>query len=57
MAFKALGDPDRAIQSLNTAVSQAPGFREAHQELALLYEAMNRPDLRSRHDRAARGMT
>lgn len=56
MSFKALGDPDRAIQSLNVAVSQAPGFREAHQELAKLHEIHNRPDLRSHHDRAARGM-
>lgn len=38
MAFKGLGETDRAIRSLKLAVSQSPRFMEAHQELENLKE-------------------
>jgi hypothetical protein len=33
MAFKGMGERARAIQSLKLAVTQSPGFNEAHQAL------------------------
>ncbi len=33
MAFKGMGETARAIQSLKLAVTQSPGYNEAHQEL------------------------
>jgi tetratricopeptide (TPR) repeat protein len=39
MAFKGMGETARAIRSLKLAVTQAPNFLEAHQELQNLREA------------------
>jgi predicted AlkP superfamily phosphohydrolase/phosphomutase/tetratricopeptide (TPR) repeat protein len=38
MAFKGMGENDRAIRSLKLAVTQSPRFMEAHQELENLKE-------------------
>lgn len=46
MAFKGMGETERAIRSLKLAVSQAPKFFEAHQELE---------NLREERTQAARG--
>jgi hypothetical protein len=43
MAFKALGEPDRAVASLERAVAQAPEFLEAQQELRALREQLSIP--------------
>lgn len=56
MAFKGLGEPDRAIRSLGIAVTQSPGFRDAHAELARLYEQQNNVALFLRHQKLAAGM-
>lgn len=56
MAFKGLGDPHRAIRSLDLAVTQAPGFVEAHRELAGLYKQMNDVPRWLNHRRLAEGL-
>jgi tetratricopeptide (TPR) repeat protein len=56
MAFKGMGEIDRAIRSLNLTVTQSPGFLEAHQELSELYQQTNNIPLWMNHQRMARGM-
>lgn len=56
LAMKGMGDLNRAIRSLNLAVTQAPGYLEAHQELANLYEQTNNVPLWLNHQRIASGL-
>jgi len=56
MAFKGMGDPNRAIRSLDLAVTQSPGFVDAHQELANLYEQTHNVPLWLNHQRMASGL-
>lgn len=55
VALEGLGDDDRALQSLRSAVRMAPGFPEAHRRLAAIYRRKG-DELRAlHHDGAAAG--
>ena len=56
MAFQGMGDTQRAIRSLELAVTQAPNFPEAHRELASLFQKANDIPRWLNHKRLAEGM-
>jgi len=56
MAFKGMGETNRALRSLNLAVTQMPGFVDAHQELANIYEQIHEVPLWLNHQRMASGL-
>ena len=54
MALQGLGDLHNAIRSLDIAVTQAPGFLDAHNEMAKIYEQLDDIPLWMKHQRMAR---
>lgn len=54
-ALDALGLPDRAIESLTTAIAMDPGLIEAHRRLAALHERRGDLHRALQHQRAADG--
>lgn len=56
LAFRGMGELERAIRSFQLAVTQSPSFLAAHQELANLYEQTNDVPRWLQHQRLARGL-
>jgi Tfp pilus assembly protein PilF len=54
MALQGLGDLHNAIRSFDIAVTQAPGFLDAHNEMAKIYEQLDDLPLWMKHQRMAR---
>lgn len=55
LALEGLGLTDQAVQSMETAVTMAPGYKPAHRRLAELYRARGDRYQTMRHERLAEG--